>query len=185
EGEHESFRKLEAFAPGYRKNAWTRGLAAMGIDDPELGAQLAERFPQERRSRPLAYEETFEVLDQLKENYKLLLLTNGSPDLQKEKIAGFPQLASYFDHIIISGEFGEGKPSPAIFHHATKLLGIQPVEGLMVGDKLTTDICGSGSIGMRNVWINANGITRTDEFIPTYEIRRLSEITEIIRQLKD
>jgi putative hydrolase of the HAD superfamily len=183
EGEHENFRKLQQFAPVYRKEAWTRGLRALGVDDSALGAELAERFPAERRSRPLAYEETFEVLDELKGKYKLLLLTNGAPDLQKEKIAGFPELASYFDFIVISGEFGEGKPSPAIFRHAVELLGIDTAEGIMVGDKLTTDILGSGSIGMPNVWINAHGVTRTDEIVPRYEIRRLRDLLGIVRQL--
>jgi len=184
EGEHEDFRKLQAFAPGYRQEAWTRGLAAIEIDDPKLGARLADLFPQERRSRPLAYEETFEVLDHLKSEYRLLLLTNGSPDLQKEKIAGFPQLAAYFDHIIISGEFGEGKPSPAIFRHALQLLDLSAEEGIMVGDKLTTDICGSAAVGMRNVWINAHGVERSGGHEPTYEIRRLRELLSIVEQLK-
>lgn len=184
EGEHESFRKLQALAPGYRKEAWTKGLLAQGVDDAGLGAELAERFPSERRSRPLPYEETFEVLDALKGKVKLLLLTNGAPDLQKEKIAGIPQLAGYFDHIIISGNFGDGKPAEGIFRHAVELLDIEPSEGLMVGDKLTTDILGSCGIGMSNVWINAHGITRTDEIIPTYEISRLRELLPIVDDLK-
>ncbi|WP_058304356.1 HAD family hydrolase [Gorillibacterium timonense] len=183
-GELEGFRKLQAFAPGYREESWTRGLKAVGIDDAELGSILAERFPAERRARPLAYEETFEVLDALKGRYKLLLLTNGAPDLQKEKIAGFPQLAAYFDHIIISGEFGEGKPSPSIFRNAVQLLDIYPEEGIMVGDKLTTDILGSGSIGMSNVWINAHGMTQTGDALPTWEITRLRELLDILQKLE-
>jgi putative hydrolase of the HAD superfamily len=184
EGEHESFRLLEKLAPGYRKEAWTRGLKAEGIDDPALGERLAERFPKERRARPLVYEETFEVLDSLKGKYKLLLLTNGAPDLQKEKIAGFPELASYFDHIVISGEFGEGKPANSIFRHAAGFLEIEPSEGLMVGDKLTTDILGSNRIGMRNVWINRHGYTRTSEIMPTYEIKSLTELQAVIDSIE-
>ncbi|AEI41477.1 HAD family hydrolase [Paenibacillus mucilaginosus] len=179
-GEQEEFRKLEALAPGYRTASWTRGLLALGIDDPELGYRLGELFPAERRSRPIVYEETFEVLDSLKGRYQLLLLTNGSPDLQKEKLAGVPELVPYFDHIIISGEFGRGKPNPAIFEHAVSLLGIKPEEGLMVGDKLTTDIMGSNAIGMRSLWINRHEITRTDEIIPVHEIRSLRDIQDII-----
>ena len=73
EGEQEEFRKLESLAPGYRKAAWTQGLSALGIDNEELGAKLAEQFPAERRSRPIVYEETFRVLNALKGKYKLLL----------------------------------------------------------------------------------------------------------------
>lgn len=95
QGENENFRKLEKLAPGYRTESWTRGLAALGIEDRELGYKLGELFPAERRRRPYVYEETFRVLDALKGSYQLLLLTNGSPDLQKEKLAGVPNIAPY------------------------------------------------------------------------------------------
>lgn len=181
-GEQEEFRKLQTLAPSYRKAAWTQGLKALGVDDEELGAKLAEQFPAERRKRPIVYDETFAVLDQLKGKYKLLLLTNGSPDLQKEKLDGVPALIPYFDHIIISGEFGEGKPAASIFKHALERLGIEPEHGIMVGDKLTTDILGANTIGMTSVWINRHGMTRTDEIVPTYEIQNLEELLQLLEK---
>ncbi len=180
EGENENFRKLEKLAPGYRTESWTRGLAALGIEDRELGYKLGELFPAERRRRPYVYEETFRVLDALKGSYQLLLLTNGSPDLQKEKLAGVPNIAPYFDHIVISGEFGVGKPATSIFNHALGLLGIEAEEGIMIGDKLTTDILGSGSVGMRNIWINHHGLQSGDEIVPVHEVSRLQDILPII-----
>lgn len=183
EGEQLEFRQLEKLAPGYRTAAWTRGLKALGVDDEQLGYKLGEMFPQQRRARPLVYDETFNVLDELKGRVKLLLLTNGSPDLQKEKIAGFPQLAAYFDHIVVSGSFGQGKPAPSIFMHAMQLLDIGPDEGLMVGDKLTTDILGANGVGMRSVWMNRHGISRSDEIVPTFEIDSLWGVRTIMEQL--
>ncbi|NQX64697.1 HAD family hydrolase [Paenibacillus alba] len=180
QGENENFRKLEKLAPGYRTESWSRGLSALGIEDRELGYKLGELFAAERRSRPFVYEETFRVLDVLKGKYKLLLLTNGSPDLQKEKLAGVPNIAAYFDHIVISGEFGVGKPDVSIFNHALGLLGIQAEEGIMIGDKLTTDILGSGRVGMRNIWINHHGLQSGDEIVPAYEVSRLQDILPII-----
>jgi putative hydrolase of the HAD superfamily len=182
EGANENFRKLQALAPGYRTESWTRGLKALGIDDRELGYKLGELFPAERRSRPFVYEETFRVLDQLKGRYKLLLLTNGSPDLQKEKLAGVPEIAGYFDHIVISGDFGEGKPAAALFEHALSLLGIKADEGIMIGDKLTTDILGSGRVGMSNIWINHHNVARTDEIVPVHVVTRLQEVLPIIER---
>ncbi|PYI55907.1 HAD family hydrolase [Paenibacillus flagellatus] len=183
EGEQQEFRQLERLAPGYRTESWTKGLLAVGVDDPELGYRLGETFPKERRARPLVYEETFAVLTELKESYKLLLLTNGSPDLQKEKLSGVPELSGYFDHIVISGAFGEGKPAASIFRHATELLGIRPEEGIMVGDKLTTDIIGANGVGMTSVWINRHGVSRTDDIIPSYEIDHLRKIRTILDEL--
>lgn len=183
QGKQEEFRKLQALAPEYRTESWTRGLKALGIEDKELGYKLGELFPAERRNRPIVYEETFEVLDQLKERYQLLLLTNGSPDLQQEKLAGVPKLAPYFDHVVISGEFGQGKPAGAIFEHAMRLLDIRTDEGVMIGDKLTTDILGSNTVGMRNMWINRHGLQRSDEIVPSHEIKSLREIQTIIDSL--
>lgn len=184
QGDNENFRKLQLLAPAYRTESWTRGLKALGIDDAELGYKLGELFPAERRKRPIVYEETFEVLKQLKEKYKLLLLTNGSPDLQQEKLAGVPELAPYFDHIVISGNFGEGKPAASLFHHAMGLLNITPEEGVMIGDKLTTDILGSNGIGMRNMWINRHDLQRNDDIVPVYEIKNLREIQGIIDSIQ-
>ncbi|WP_274650657.1 HAD family hydrolase [Paenibacillus humicola] len=180
QGEQEQFRKLERLAPGYRRESWTRGLRALGVNDEELGAELAERFPAERRKRPIVYDETFRVLDKLKGRFKLLLLTNGSPDLQLEKLAGVPDLAPYFDHIVISGQFGEGKPAASIFRHALDRLGVQPEEGIMVGDKLTTDILGANTIGMTSVWINRHGVQHTGEIVPSHEIRHLEDLLPLL-----
>lgn len=181
EGENENFRKLNELAPAYRREAWTRGLKALGVDNAELGAQLADQFHAYRRTLPYVYEETYRILDELKGKYKLLLLTNGSPDLQREKLSSVPEMATYFDHIIISGEFGEGKPAESIFHHAMEKLGIEPHEGIMVGDKLTTDILGSNRVGMKNAWINRHGAVRNDEIIPSHEITSLEELIALIK----
>jgi putative hydrolase of the HAD superfamily len=183
EGEHASFRKLQQFAPYYRKEAWTRGLQSLGIHNASYGEMLAEQFPVERRNRPIVYEETFQILNELRQKHEILLLTNGSPDLQKSKLAGVPELTPYFEHIVISGQFGEGKPAASIFKHAMKLLNIDASEGIMVGDKLTTDMIGAIGVGMKAVWINRDGKPRSDTIIPDYEIRNLLELHEIITNL--
>ncbi|RUS46820.1 HAD family hydrolase [Cohnella sp. AR92] len=182
-GEHPMFRKMEAIVPEYRRNAWTRGLAALGVDDPELGHKLAEWFPAQRRKLPYVYNETFSVLDELSGSYRLLLLTNGSPDLQQEKLNGVPTLIPYFDEIVISGDFGEGKPSPRLFAHALDRLGIAAEEAVMVGDKLTTDIKGANGAGIISVWINRHGAVRSDEIVPRYEISDLQELIPLLKSL--
>lgn len=179
-GTHPMFRKLEQLAPAYRVEAWTRGLRAEGVDDPALGEQLALRFADERRARPLVYDDTFPALDALKPNVKLLLLTNGAPDLQWEKINGISRLAGYFDHIVISGEFGEGKPAVSIFEHALKLLGVQPDEAIMVGDKLTTDILGSNRAGIPNAWLNRDNKPNPGDIMPRHVISNLHELVDLV-----
>lgn len=182
-GEQPEFRRMEQLAPVYRKESWRRGLAALGIDDEALAETLAARFAAERRSRPYMYEETLQVLDKLRGKVKLLLLTNGCPALQQEKLDGVPELTPYFDHIVISGSFGKGKPDKSIFMHALDLLQISPEQGVMVGDKLTTDILGGLGAGLTTVWINRNGKELDPDIQPDYQISHLAELLPLVESL--
>jgi putative hydrolase of the HAD superfamily len=178
--EQEDLKKLKNIVPSYRREAWALGLKKLGIDDPDLAAELGERFPQERKKAPFVYEETFEVLDKLKDNYQLILITNGSPNLQHTKLALTPELIPYFDHIVISGDFGKGKPDPSIFEYALSRLSLQKEDVIMVGDNLMTDILGANRVGIKSVWINRHQKDR-NEVIPTYEIHHLKELFTILK----
>lgn len=182
-GEQPEFRQMEQLAPVYRKESWRRGLAALGVEDEALAETLAAKFGAERRNRPYIYDETIEVLEQLRGNVKLLLLTNGCPALQQEKLDGVPELVPFFDQIVISGSFGKGKPDKTIFLHALELLDVSPDQAIMVGDKLTTDIRGGLAAGLTTVWINRNGKPADPEIQPDYEIQHLGEILPLIQSL--
>jgi len=178
--EGESFQKMKELVPGYRRDAWTKGLKRIGIDDANLGSELAELFIEERKKSPFLYEETFSVLDRLKKDYQLVLITNGSPSLQQTKLEITPEIAPYFEHVIISGGFGVGKPNRTIFEHALALCNIEPGEALMVGDNLMTDILGASYVGIPSVWINRENNKAHEEIIPTYEIKDLNELFSIL-----
>lgn len=178
----EGFQKLNKIVPEYRKNAWTNGLKAFGIDDPAFGEELGEYFAAVRRKSPFVYEETFAVLDELKGKVELLLLTNGDPSLQKEKLAGVPELAPYFNEIVISGAFGKGKPDPSIFEHCLSLLGMTKDDVVMVGDNLNTDILGASRAGIQTVWVNRKGKKNETDVTPDHEISHLSELFDILRR---
>ena len=178
------FQKMKEIVPGYRAEAWTNGLAALGIEDATFGEELGERFVAERKKAPFLYEDTFDVLDQLKGNYKLVLLTNGAPSLQNLKLEITPEIAPYFDEIIISGDFGKGKPDASIFEYVMEKAQVTPENGLMVGDNLMTDILGSSRVGMRNVWINRENKPQNPDVIPTYEVTSLTEFLELVKGLK-
>lgn len=176
----EDFQKMKTIAPAYQQSAWTNGLEKLGIDNKELGKELAEYFPKMRKESPFVYEETYEVLDQLKGKYTLLLMTNGSPSLQNIKLDITPQIAAYFDHILISGAFGKGKPDPSIFEHALEMVGLTADDVLMVGDNLMTDILGSSRVGMQSVWINREEKPISEKVKPTFTIENLRELLTLL-----
>ena len=182
--EGEDFKKLRETVPVYRKEAWLRGLQDLDIEDEPLAEELAKIFPEERKNHVYLYDETLEVLDALKGNYKLLMLTNGSPHLQRTKLSLSPELAPYFDHIVISGEFGKGKPAVEIFNYALSLLEVEKDEVIMIGDNPMTDILGASRVGIDSIWINHHNRELT-EVTPTYEVGRLKEIMPVIKSLSE
>jgi ribonucleotide monophosphatase NagD (HAD superfamily) len=107
-------------------------------------------------------------------------ITAADKDAVMARIQG--STSPYFDQIVISGDFGKGKPDPSIFEHALSLMGLNKEEVLMVGDNLMTDILGANRAGIKSIWVNRHNKER-NEVIPTFEITHLSELFEIIEKL--
>ena len=173
---------MKETVPAYRKLAWTLGLQSLGISDSKLGEELSERFRQERKQRPYVYEDTFTVLNEVKGNYQLLLLTNGSPHLQNTKLDKTPELLPYFEEIIISGNVGKGKPDPLMFQHALERLQLHKDEVIMVGDNLNTDILGASRLGIKTIWINRRQ-QKPEMIVPDYEVKELYEVIDIVNNM--
>ncbi|MGY3717989.1 HAD family hydrolase [Sutcliffiella cohnii] len=175
-----SFPALNNIIREYQHKAWYNGLQKVGVDDLVLAQNLATQFINERKKHPYVYDDTFPVLDALKNSYKLVLITNGAPSLQNMKLSLTPQLRPYFDHIIISGEFGEGKPNSLVFQTALQRTGLSSKEVWMVGDNLKTDILGANKMEIDTIWINHHNMEAPDHITPTYTVKRLNEILPII-----
>lgn len=54
----------------------------------------------------------------------------------------------YFDHVVTSGQARSGKPDPAIFRRALRLLGARPEEAAHAGDSLIADVAGAKAAGI-------------------------------------
>lgn len=156
DGNDEEMEALHAWAPEYRHEVWALALAENGIADPMLSDQLAALYPSERRARYLPFPDAVPTLDELKQEYKLALVTNGPRDLQCDKLerAG---LGEYFPVRVISREVGVMKPNPCIFAITLERLGVSAAEAVMVGDSLRSDIAGAQAAGIRSVWFNPSG----------------------------
>ncbi|GAF64583.1 putative hydrolase [Bacillus sp. TS-2] len=175
------FNKMKEIAPEYQKRVWRAALNAFHIEDADFAETLAETFPEERKKNPFVYEESYSVLEKLQGKYRLLLLTNGSPQLQNIKLTITPEIAPFFEKIIISGQFGKGKPDPSIFEHALEEMGLAASEVLMVGDNLNTDILGANRTGIQSVWINREEMKAKD-VNPTFEIHSLHDLFSILSE---
>ncbi|MEA2660863.1 MAG: phosphoserine phosphatase, partial [Chloroflexota bacterium] len=86
-GDAAGLRALRAFVPGFRQAVWTAALAAAGVTDAALAADLGTAFVQARRSEWAIDPAAGPTLERLAARYRLALVTNGAPDVQREKLA--------------------------------------------------------------------------------------------------
>ncbi|QUL58010.1 YjjG family noncanonical pyrimidine nucleotidase [Paenibacillus tritici] len=113
---------------------------------------------------------------------RLAIITNGIKDVQQSRIKGSP-LSEVFEAIIISEETGYQKPETGIFDYAFEKLKLADKRKvLMVGDSLTSDIQGGINYGIDTCWFNPLGKPGDPEITPTYEIRSLDELLEIVNE---
>ena len=181
EGESVELTALRNWATAYRVEVFAKALAAQGGNHPaDTGEFLSSEFAATRRARQRLLPGARELMAELSSSYSLALLTNGAPDLQREKIAA-SGLESFFKAIAVSGEHGIGKPKPEIFHRLLAELGVSAGEAVMVGNSLERDIAGARNAGIRSIWIRVPGSEEQADVTPYHTITDLAEIPEIIR----
>lgn len=87
----------------------------------------------------------------------LAILTNGPSERQRHRIK-----ARGLERVIpvwcISEEIGASKPQPEFFWDALRTLDVGPVDAVMIGDDLDTDIIGAKAVGMKAIWLNRHGL---------------------------
>ena len=144
---------------------------------PERARELAEAFFRERRRYPLYPEAEAFLAEARRRGLALALLTNGVPDLQREKLVG-AGLAHHFSLVLISGEVGIGKPDPRLFRMALCAFGVAPEEAAMVGDNPQKDVRGARLAGVRAVWVD-RGLRPEDPEASTD--LRVGDLREVFR----
>lgn len=174
-------RHLQEWVPSFRAEVWARALSAQGVADGALARELGEFFCERRRELQERMPGAEQILHKLRQaGVRVGLLTNGAPDLQREKIEA-SGLGMFFDAAVVSGEFGEGKPSPEIFHHLLGLLGTAAGESLMVGNSLSRDIVGGKRAGMDTCWLALEGEDEPVGLVePDFTIRSLGELPGLV-----
>jgi len=126
------------------------------------------------------FPEVKEVLNKLKEkNYKLAILSNGTPFLLNELVKS-NHLDNIFDDIFSIEEVKTYKPHPKVYNIPIKKYQIQKNEVVYLSAN-TWDVSAGGNYGFNPVWVNRNNsIFDILDYIPKYQIRNLGELLETI-----
>lgn len=119
-----------------------------------------------------------EFLDNVKNNFHLILISNGMPNIQHPRLIS-SGLEDYFEHIFISDEIGAQKPSKEFFDIVFDTIKAKKEDCLVIGDGLTSDILGGHNYGIDTCFFNPN---KKVSDLPTYDCENYQEILKILKQ---
>ena len=156
---------------------FVRTLTKLGVPESEIPATISAEFTHILPQKSAVFPFTHEVLDYLRPNYRLHLITNGFNDIQGIKLDS-SKLTHYFEEVITSEHSGHLKPVPRLFAHALARTGATATESLMIGDNLECDVLGAYNAGIDQVYFNPDKRRHFNQI--TYEISCLSELKAIL-----
>tara|TARA_B100001123_G_scaffold268653_1_gene299035 strand:- start:365 stop:1027 length:663 start_codon:yes stop_codon:yes gene_type:complete len=126
------------------------------------------------------FPEVKETLNKLKDtNYKLAILSNGTPDLLNQLVRN-SDLENIFDDIFSIEEVRTFKPDSKVYDIPVKKYKIQKNEIVFLSAN-TWDVSGAGNYGYNSVWVNrSNNIFDNLDYKPNHKIKSLVQLLEII-----
>jgi len=126
------------------------------------------------------FKEVPEVLKTLKEkNYKLAILSNGTPALLNELVKS-NNLEKIFDDLFSIEQVGIYKPNSKVYDMPIKKYQIQKNDVVFLSAN-TWDVSGAGNYGYNSIWVNRNkNIFDKLDYLPKNIIKDLNQLLEIV-----
>jgi 2-haloacid dehalogenase len=120
------------------------------------------------------------VLNKLKEkNYKLAILSNGTPALLNELVKS-NNIENIFDDVFSIEEVGIYKPDSRVYDIPIKKYQIQKNEVAFLSAN-TWDVSGGGNYGYNAIWVNRNNnIFDNLDYKAKNEVKNLNHLLDII-----
>ena len=151
-----------------------KSMKAFSID-PSMKSELLNLY---RVLSP--FKEVPETLKILKEkNFKLAILSNGTPSLLDELVKS-NNLDNLFDDLFSIEDVGIYKPDSKVYDLPIKKYKIEKNEVAFLSAN-TWDVSGGGNYGFNSIWVNRNkSIFDNLDYKPHTEIENLSELISLI-----
>ena len=126
------------------------------------------------------YKEVDEVLIKLKEkNFKLAILSNGTPSLLDELVKS-NNLENLFDDFFSIEQVGIYKPDSKVYDMPINKYQIEKNEVYFLSSN-TWDVSGGGNYGYNSIWVNRNNnIFDKLDYSPKHQIKQLGELLDIL-----
>jgi HAD superfamily hydrolase (TIGR01509 family) len=162
-----------------RRRLWLRILEEAGRPNPELATRMAQLCHAIRRESGVClFPWAAQLLADLKAHYRLGLLTNGSSEMQWEKIERMG-IRNAFDSILVAGDIGIYKPDVEVFRLLLVRLGEDAEHALFVGDSYDMDIVGAHGAGLATAWIRPDGAV-PGAVVPDYSVATARDLREVL-----
>lgn len=139
----------------------------------------AEQLWEDHQNLPLFVEPNVSVtnlLQMLTLDFQLMILSNGSSRMQREKIR-MAGIEPFFEQIFISGECGICKPHVKIFKMALEKADFTPI--VMIGDDYQNDILPAINLGLQTIWINPE--KQNTSLAPDFELNSITELSKALQ----
>ena len=152
----------------------------LGVDAPALADEMADSYIAERDAAVHPFPGALDTIRALRGNgVRLALVTNGEAKGQREKIDKHG-LVPLFDHILIEGELGLGKPDERVYVDALDRLNTKPDDAWMVGDNLEWEVAAPQRLGLLGIWVDnvGSGLPASSAVTPDRIIRALPELLQ-------
>lgn len=125
----------------------------MGIPNPDFAMDFEERFVNEVTDSNYVVEGAEELLEYLKDNYTLHILSNGFEEVTHHKI-NKSIIKPYIKTITTAEGAGVPKPDAVAFQTALDKAKAQKEESIYIGDDWIADMIGATTFGMKAIFFN-------------------------------
>lgn len=123
----------------------------------------------------LLFDGAIEVLNYLKPNYNLHIITNGFAEVQTRKLSN-SGIQNYFKTITNSEMAGVKKPHPNIFEFALSLAKVSKENALMIGDCIDADVRGAIDFGIKAILFDETSKHNETEILTINHLLELKKI---------
>lgn len=167
---------------GLRQKRSRLFLQLLDLQEHDLADAITEIYVRDYPTVDASMAGAVPLVKELSRQFIVGVVSNGLPDVQYRKLEAM-NLQQVLSCIVLSEEIGIRKPDPRIFHHAARLLQLQPSECLYVGDSYASDVVGAKTSGMLACWLKRGQSVIPDERAKAdFVISSLEQLGEILRE---
>jgi putative hydrolase of the HAD superfamily len=138
--------------------------------------ELSEEYITHLPNNNHLFDGAIEILEYLKPNYHLHIITNGFHFVQDKKLKN-SNIEHFFQTVTNSEMAGVKKPHPTIFEHALQLAKAEKEESVMIGDSFDADIEGAINFGIDAIFFNTEKVEIEEKVI---QINHLLDLKKIL-----